>query len=124
MLALSVLNAANGQILNARFATGDVINWNFTGQINGVPIDLSGSEIKMTIGFPVPLLLTTGNGYISIVNAAYGQFSVNITSTETAAFAPGTYPYDLWIEPSSSPPVETQYITGYITVAASVTEVP
>jgi hypothetical protein len=39
MLVLSV----NGQQLNAAFTQGDVIAWNFTGAINGAPINLTAA---------------------------------------------------------------------------------
>ena len=124
MLILSVSPSPQGQKLNASFAQGDNVSWAFTGSINGAPINLTGSTIKMTIGFPSPVVLSTGNGGIAITNALQGQFTVNISSTNTAGYTPGSYSYDLWIEPQTSPPVETQYITGTISVSQSITSVP
>ena len=124
MLQLSVGGNALGQTLNASFTQGDVVAWAFTGTINGTAINLAGSTIKATIDSRTPLVLSTATSGITITNAGAGQFSINLTSTQTASLAPGNYPYDLWIEPQTSPPIETQYITGIITVLPSVTAVP
>ena len=124
MLILSVSPSPQGQKLNASFAQGDNVSWAFTGSINGAPINLTGSTIKMTIGFPSPVVLSTGNGGIAITNALQGQFTVNMSSSATAAFIAGQYAYDLWIEPQTSPPIENQYIAGTISVIASITSVP
>jgi len=124
MLNLSVTGTAHGQQLNAQFTQGDVVAWAFTGTNNGTAINLTGSTIKITIGFPQPLFLSTATSGITITNAADGQFSVNLDSTTTAGFTPGAYNYDLWIESQVYPPIETQYITGTIFVNQSITEVP
>ena len=124
MLQLSVSGNSRGQQLNASFAQGDVVAWAFTGAINGTPINLTDALIKMTIDMGYSYPLNTINGGITITNALAGQFSVNISSDDTAGFLAGIYPYDLWIEPQVSPPVETQYITGMISVYQSITDVP
>ena len=118
-------NQYGKQQLNASFTTGDVVAMAFTGtNSDATPLNLSGAIIKMTIGFDTPLELTTFNGGIIVTDAANGKFTVNMSSNMTALFIPGAYPYDLWIQPQLSPPVETQYITGDIYVNQSVTVVP
>ena len=124
MLNLFVTGNHKGQQLNASFTQGDVVAWAFTGSINGAPLNLTGAIVKMTIAFPAPLELSTINGGITITGATEGQFTVNMSSSETADFTAGQYPYDLWVQPQLSPPVETQYITGTIFVNESITEVP
>ena len=124
MLQISVGGTNQNPALNMNFTQGDVVAAAFTGTINGTAINLAGSIIKMTIGLTPPLELSTTGGGITITNAGAGQFSVNQTSIQTAALPPGTYAYDLWIESQASPPIETQYITGLITVAPSITVVP
>jgi hypothetical protein len=124
MLNLSVIGTAQGQQLNASFTQGDVVPMALMIDINGVPLDLTNAVIKMTIGFPSPVVLSTTNGAIIVANPTSGQFTVNISSTDTASYIPGSYLYDLWIEPQTSPPVETQYITGTVSVMASITAVP
>ena len=124
MLILSVSPSSTGQKLNASFVQGDVVAWSFTGSINGAPINLTGATIKMTIGMSSPIVLSTGNGGIIITNALLGQFQVNITSTQSAAYTVGQYNYDLWIESQVSPPIETQYISGIVSVIQSITAVP
>ena len=124
MLEFSVTGTTQGQQLNVSFAQGDVVAWAMIAQINGYPMNLLGAVIKATIGLPSPLVLSTGNGAIEIVNAAAGQFQINMSSDETSAFVPGTYPYDIWIETQSSPPIENQYVTGTISINQSITAVP
>lgn len=124
MLEFLTTGTPQSQQLNVSFTQGDVVPWSMMGQINGSPMNLTGATIKMTIGFSTPLVLSTGNGGIEIVNAAAGQFQINLSSDETAAFVPGIYPYDMWIESQSSPPVENQYVTGNISVIQSITVVP
>lgn len=125
MLTLSAsLNAQNQQQINALFAQGDVINWAFQLKIATVPLNLTDYRIKMTIDFETPLQLSTDNGSVVITNATNGQFQINISSSDTAIFEPGTYDYDLWLEPTLSPPTETQYLTGSVTVNKSVSAFP
>lgn len=88
------------------------------------PLDITGASIRMTIAFPTPLILSTANGSIIIVDPENGIFTINIASTVTAALPIGAYSYDLWIENESSPIVENQYFNGSFTITASITEVP
>lgn len=124
MFSLFTSGDANGQHLNARFTQGDVVGWAFNAVNNGIPIDLLGASIRMTIAFKEPLVLSTDNGSITITDPFNGQFIVNIPSSQTAEFVPGYYPYDVWIEPQASPPVETQYVNGTIYVTQSISGVP
>lgn len=125
MLVLTpILNPQGQAQLNASFTQGDIIPWNFKIDNAGIPLNLLGMLVKMTIGFATPLLLSTGNGKIQIIDAVGGEFQVNLSSAETALFVPGVYDYDLWIEESFSPPVERQYLTGKITVNPSVSTYP
>ena len=124
MLNLTVVQTAQGQQLNASFAQGDDVEWAFAGTVNGTPLNLTGASIRMTIGLPTPLVISTANGGIDITDPSQGQFQVSISSDTTAPLAPGTYPYDLWIESQQSPPVENQYVTGAVTINQSITVVP
>lgn len=118
------INLLMREELNASFTQGDIIAWTFRAAIDDTPINLTGANVKMTIGFQTPLPLSTQNGYIKILDAAQGRFVLNIPSDETVEFIPGTYPYDVWIEYQQSPPVETQYVTGNVTVNQSVSGFP
>ena len=124
MLEFSVIGTPQAQQLNVSFAQGDVVAWALAGQIQGSPINLTGYVIKLTIGFQTPLVLSTSNGGIEVINAAAGQFQINMSSAQTAAFVPGIYPYDIWFEYQSSPPVENQLWTGTVSVLQSETIVP
>jgi hypothetical protein len=124
MLQVSVTGSAGAQQLNAAFVQGDDVSLALTMAINSTPVNLTGCSIKMTIATPTPLLLSTGNGGITVTDAPAGQFSINISSTTTAGMSIGTYPYDVWIEYQTSPPVENQYITGAITITKPITVVP
>lgn len=112
------------QQINASFTQGDVVAWTFRLAIGNIPINLNGAVIRMTIGMRTPVVLTTDNGGISILDAVGGQFIVKISSAITGAFIPGTYNYDLWLEQNIAPPVETQYITGNVTVNQSTSASP
>lgn len=119
-----VPNSFTGAQLNASLTRGDVVAWAMQVQVNGAPLNLTGANIRLTIGFPDPVEFSVLNNGITITNATQGDFTINMSTTRTAAFAPGEYPYDMWIEPQVSPPIESQYFTGIFTVNQSVTAVP
>lgn len=85
-------------------------------------IDLTGAEIKMTIGLPTPLELTIGNGGIIVDDAALGKIRIVIPSATTAGWKPCEFPFDLWILPT--PDVANNYLKGFFTVTRGQTVVP
>lgn len=93
-------------------------------QSDGTPIDLTGWTAKMTIAFPTPVELTTGNGGLSIPTPINGQVFIVVSSTITSAWDTGTYPYDFWLIATQSPVSENQYYSGTVTVTPSVSPVP
>lgn len=90
--------------------------------LNGSPVNLTGYSLKMQINFQTPELLNTGNGGITITNAAQGAIQINMSSTLTAAFPRGSYPYDLWMVSGGG--VETPLLTGNFSIAPSISPVP
>lgn len=123
MLVLTpTVNQQTGQPqINAAFTPGDLVAWWFLLAIDEIPINLSGKNVKITIGMKTPLVLSTQNGGIILTNAPGGQFQVNISSDTTANFTPGTYDYDVWVIDSAG---ESQYATGQVTVNQSVSSFP
>ena len=87
-----------------------------------VPIDLTGYTVKMQIGFSSPFLMDTGNGGITIVDAANGIIQINITAIQSEIFPIGGFPYDLFILSSSDNNV-VRLIAGLFTVLQSVTPI-
>lgn len=125
MLILKPIVTPQGQQqINAAFTQGDIVGWSFLLQIDGVPINLFDAIIKMTIGMQTPILLSTQNGGITMINPAGGQFMANIPSDMTATFAPGVYGYDVWVKQNLASSAETQYIGGTITVNPSISAFP
>lgn len=125
MFTAQILQTAIGQQLNMNLTQGDDASPLITVTNNSVPINLTGYVVKMTIDFGTEsLVLSTTNSGITLTDAAAGEFTINMTSTVTAAWDAGEYPYDIWLESQTSPPVENQYATGTITVNASITSVP
>lgn len=118
------INRFGQQQINACFAQGDLIAWTFLLAIGGIPINLTGASVKMTIAMRAPLLLTTENGGITMLDAVKGQFIANIPSNVTAGFIPGTYNYDVWVQQNVASTPETQYITGNVTVNQSTSVFP
>lgn len=113
--------------INAALTQGDHVSWGWTIEVGNpaMPLNLTGYSIRMTINFPTPLLLTSSNGGITIgTPATNGEFTVNISSTQSAVFTVGEYQYDIWLESQSSPPIENQYFTGSIYINQSITVVP
>ena len=88
----------------------------------GGPLDLTGYSLKMEIAFTAPLILSTANGGITITDAENGMAQINITAADSAAFAPGTYAFDLF---SISPAGESMRLfPGSFTVLKSITPIP
>ena len=116
---------ATGKKLNMFLAAGDNAVPQITVSLNSVPVNITGYTIKMTIKMgSASVVLSTGNGGITITNAAAGQFTINMTTTITSAWPSGTYQYDIWLESQNSPPIENQYASGQITISQSITVVP
>jgi hypothetical protein len=68
--------------------------------ISGVPIDLTGNEMEMGIrrraeDIAQQLLLTTGNGGISITDAPNGKFTIWITNEQLEKLQVGGYEHSL-----------------------------
>lgn len=87
-----------------------------------VPLDLSGYTLKSQINFPTPLLLTTENGGITIIDAELGKVQINIDSETTADLPIGCYPYDLWTVSGGGE--EKPWLCGTFSVVTSITPVP
>ena len=112
---------------NMSFNQGDNISFSMTGFTKaGVPIDLTNQNIVMQIGNPAVLTLTNvGNAGITIGSpTTNGQFTVAMTSTQTAALVPNKYPYECWYKYSGSPPSDQLQFKGFITVLQSIIPVP
>lgn len=111
---------ANGVTnINMSLAAGESMQERIT-----LSLDLTGFTVKMYIGFLTPLLLSTGNGGITLTDAAAGTLIVNILDTVSAAFTPGEYPYEFWLESGGSPVQTTRLWTGTFTVLNSITPIP
>lgn len=121
MLAISIsLNAQGQQQINATLTQGDFVGWSFLLKIDDTPINLTGAYVKMIIGMPTPLVLSTENSGITMINPVGGEFLVNISSDQTEQFDLGTYQYEVWVKQNIASSNETQYISGVVTINPSI----
>jgi hypothetical protein len=124
-MALSITtkyNTQTGYTTLMNLTAGDTVAQQITFATGGTPINLSGCSLKCQINFPAPLVLNTTNGGIAITNAALGAAQINISSAVTAAIAPGSYAYDLWmVSPTGA---ETAMLAGLFIVTPNITVVP
>jgi hypothetical protein len=91
--------------------------------IDGAVVNVTGYTAKMQVreaadASSVIIELSTTNSRIS-VNGAAGQFTLTLTSTETAALTAGDYVYDMNI--TSAGGVVTKLLQGSFVVLDSVT---
>ncbi len=123
-LTASVCGTTNNNLsVNLTVSAGETVATQLTLSSGGSPVNLTGYTLKMQIGFDEPLLLDTGNGGISIVNAADGIIQINMAYTMTDQFAPGTYYYDL-VSLSPGDTTVMRVIAGAFVVLETVTPVP
>ncbi len=116
-------DSVNGDKTYLHMIAGETIAMSVTlTTASDVAINLTGYTAKCEIGLPTPILLTTENGGITLVNATLGQIQLNITSAVSAAFAPGAYPFDAWIVSVSG--TETAILKGLVTIESNITPVP
>ena len=114
--------SVNGSALNMSIVAGDTVASQVTFSSGGVAMNLTGYSAKMRIGFQSPVDLNAGNGGITIPTPTGGIIQINITSTASAAFTAGQYPYDLWLVSGSG--AETAYLGGTFTVKQNISPVP
>ena len=115
-------NNATGNITSFVMMAGENVSAQLTFASGGSPVNLTGFNFKMNIGFPSPLLLSTGAGSIVITNAASGILTFNLNTGQTENIPGGSYPYDLWLINSSNAP--TPLLSGYFIIQQSITAVP
>ena len=116
--AQNSLGTSTAMIITA----GEYVAQALTVTNNGVALNITGYSAKMRINLSTPLDLTTGNGGIILTTPASGILTINIPVATSVAMAPGSYPYDLWIEDASGHP--TQLLAGNFVVNAAVTPLP
>lgn len=85
------------------------------------PINISGADIKSTIGLSTPLELTIDNGGIIVEDAINGIIRMVIDSSITALWKPCQFPFDLWVFPSIG--TANNYLNGFINVSRGETEI-
>jgi hypothetical protein len=118
MLVNTQGNANTGFLTTLSLPQGETVAQSVTVQNT----NLTGYTLKMRINFSTPLDLTTNNGGITLPDAANGLAQINITDSATADFAPGSYPYDLWmISPSG---IATRLLNGSFIVQPQITPIP
>jgi hypothetical protein len=110
----------------APFYRGDTKEYPFSFTFNGAPVDISGKKLyftlKTAIGDPDPGVLQKILGPFSGPAAVAGTGELVLTSTDTAALAPGKYLFDFeLVDPAVSPPHVTTLAKGTVTVLADVT---
>ncbi len=111
-----------GYVTSMSIAAGETVSESLTIASGGGPVDLTGYTLKMQVNFPEPLLLTTGNGGISVTNAAGGAAQINLSEAASAALAPGTFPFDLWMVSGGGQ--ATRLLNGLFTVDQSLAPIP
>jgi hypothetical protein len=107
---------------NLSIAAGETVAGALAIASGGNPVDLAGYVLKMQVDFPTPLALNIANGGITITDAATGTAQINIADTTSTAFAPGSYPYDLWM--ISGGGAATRLLHGSFTVYQAVAVIP
>lgn len=115
---------ALGPVVNINMTAGETLNTQFTF---GGPLNVTGYSFKATIKSPPPASstlaeLTTGNGLITLTMPASGIINFDVPSATTAAWAPGTYQWDMWMVDTGGN--ETRLWHGLWTVAANISPVP
>ncbi len=89
------IQMANNEELRQNFALADDLD---------APVDLTGAVLRMDIenldGNSL-ISLSTGNGSISILNAALGQFEIFVPASQMATYNAGVYRHDLLLSLTS-----------------------
>lgn len=63
------------------------------------PINITGYTFHAQINLPTPVILTTENGGITIIDAEEGKIQINISSDDTMTYPAGSYLYQMWMVP-------------------------
>ena len=108
---------------NFSLIQGDTFNTSPAWKINNSYVNVTGYSAKMQVrqavtSVSVIVELSSANGRI-VVGTTDGKFTMTLSSTDTAALAPGNYIYDLEI--TSPGGIETTLLTGGFAVIAQVT---
>lgn len=108
------------------FYRGDTKTYPFGFTFNGAPVDITGKKLyftlKTAIGDADPGVLQKVLGPFSGAAAVAGTGELVLTSTETAALAPGKYLFDFELRDEAvSPHHVTTLAKGTLTVLADVT---
>jgi len=122
---MNVINTGNpsGSVTTyLSIAAGETVAEAVTVVVDGNPVNLTGYSLKMQIAFPTPLALNTGNGGITITDAAQGAFQINISDDISTLFWPGAYSFDAWM--ISGGGVATPLLAGLFTVTQAITVIP
>ena len=122
MQVTPVLNPSSGYTTYMAIAAGETVAEALTIANGSTPVNLTGYTLKMQIEFPTPLLLTTGNGGITLTNAVQGQAQINISDTTSATLPSGSFPYDLWMVSGGG--VATRILSGLFTVSQNLAPIP
>ena len=89
---------------------------------SNTPINLTGYSLKCEVATPTPLLLNSGNGGITLPDAANGQMQVNIADTASASLPAGNFSFDLWM--ISGGGQATPLLNGFFVVSPATTVIP
>jgi hypothetical protein len=110
-------------VVDANIKQGETINVQlaFTNP-DGSALNITGYSLKMQVNFPTPVLFSTGNGGITITNAAGGLAMLNDTDLHTEAYPVGGYAYDVFTISGGSDSI--CYMQGIFNVLQSVTPIP
>lgn len=111
-------NDTAGYITYFSLIAGDAVN----ASVEFEDIDLTDTDIKMTIGTSPSTELTIGNGGIVVDDAAAGQIRIVIDSSVTYGWKPCEFPFDLWLIPAAG--VANNYLQGFFTIKRGQTVVP
>ena len=89
------LRAANNEDLRQAFALSDQ---------TPAPLDLTGASLRMTaelLSDWTTFEISTGNGRITLANAAAGQFEISVPAAVMRTLSPGSYRHDLLLTMAS-----------------------
>jgi len=93
-------------------------------KIGGIPVNLTGYTADMQVRYAtdtsIIVELSTSNGGITI-QPEYGQLTLYISATDTAALPAGVYQYDLNLTNTNDGTV-SKILQGAFVVSASVTQ--
>ncbi len=85
-----------------------------------VGFDLTGYTARCQIAVPgTPLLMTNGNGGITIVSPSDGTTTLNVSAAQSLALPVRSFAFDFWVISGAGDP--TQILTGSFIVTSRVT---